>query len=749
MATLFKEVNYNLSTLIQQIDLGIIGLPDIQRPFVWKDTKVRDLFDSMYRGYPVGYFLFWANGYQENTKTIGDQNKQKAAQLLIVDGQQRLTSLFAVMKSKSIIRENYETENIVISFKPLEERFEIPDAATKRSPEYIQNISELWSPDINIFSFTQNFIEKLQQTRELSGQEINQIQESISRLKNLEHYPFSVLELSAAIDEEQVADVFVRINSQGKKLNTTDFILTLMSVFWEEGRKDLENFCASARQPNISEASAFNYLITPDPEQMLRVSVGFGFRRARMKYVYSILRGKDLETEEFSEERRDQQFEKLKDAQAKVLSLTNWHEFLKALQRAGYVRSDYISSQVNVLYVYAMYLIGKYDFEVPLFELREIIARWFYMTSLTGRYTGSPESQMEADLANLRDISTAEEFVSLLDKIIATQFTSDFWQINLPNDLATSSSRSPSLFAYYAALNVLDAKGLFSQLKVSDLLHAGLKSNKSALEKHHLFPKNYLVNIGIEDQRVRNQIANFTLVEWSDNIKISDSSPQEYMEIMKERFDHDELREMYYWHALPDDWQNMNYDEFLEVRRQKIADVIQAGYNKLSSIDPEEDAEITSIDQLIQGGESENIEFKSTMRVNLYTNAKDQKIEMAFLKTIAAFLNTNGGVLVVGVNDDGESLGLDPDGFENSDKFYLHAVNLIRDRMGSENALYIHPQFEDYEGKQIFVVKCKPALKPVYVKDQGQEKFFARTGNSTTELNGRELEDYINLRFRR
>lgn len=749
MATLFKEVNYNLSTLIQQIDLGIIGLPDIQRPFVWKDTKVRDLFDSMYRGYPVGYFLFWANGYQENTKTIGDQNKQKAAQLLIVDGQQRLTSLFAVMKSRKVIRENYETENIVVSFKPLEEKFEIPDAATKRSPEYIQSISELWSPDINIFSFTQKFIEKLQQTRDLTADEINKIQESISRLKNLEHYPFSVLELSASIDEEQVADVFVRINSQGKKLNTTDFILTLMSVFWEQGRKDLENFCASARQPNTSEASAFNYVITPDPEQMLRVSVGFGFRRARMQYVYSILRGKDLETGEFSEERRDDQFSKMQQSQAKVLNLTNWHEFLKAVQRAGYVRTDYISSQVNVLYAYTFYLIGKYDFQVPLFELREIIARWFYMTSLTARYSSSAESQMEADLANFRDISTAEEFVALLDKTISTQFTSDFWQINLPSDLATSSSRSPSLFAYYAALNVLDAKGLFSQLKVSDLLHAGLKSNKSSLEKHHLFPKNYLVSLGIEDQRVRNQIANFALVEWSDNIKISDSSPQEYMEIMKQRFDHDELREMYYWHALPDDWQNMPYEEFLEIRRQKIADVIQAGYNKLSSIGSESDEEITSAEQLIQGGESENIEFKSTMRVNLYTNNKDPKIEMAFLKTIGAFLNSNGGVLVVGVNDNGEALGLESDGFENNDKFYLHAVNLIRDRMGSENALYIHQQFEEYQGKQIFVVSCKPALKPVYVKDQGQEKFFARTGNSTTELNGRELEDYINLRFRR
>src|SRR5690606_37645502 len=112
---------------------------------------------------------------------------------------------------------------------------------------------------------------------------------------------------------------------------------------------------------------------------------------------------------------------------------------------------------------------------------------------------------------------------------------------------------------------------------------------KSSLEKHHLFPKNYLVSLGIEDQRIRNQIANFALVEWSDNIKISDSSPQEYMEIMKQRFDHDELREMYYWHALPDDWQNMPYEEFLEVRRQKIADVIQAGYNKLSSVNSESD----------------------------------------------------------------------------------------------------------------------------------------------------------------
>src|SRR5699024_5616268 len=123
--------------LIHQIDMGTIGLPDIQRPFVWKDTKVRDLFDSMYKGYPVGYFLFWENGLSNSSRSIGANGKQKTPDLLIVDGQQRLTSLYAVTRAKEIIRESFKKENIVISFKPIDEKFEIPNAASRRSSEYI------------------------------------------------------------------------------------------------------------------------------------------------------------------------------------------------------------------------------------------------------------------------------------------------------------------------------------------------------------------------------------------------------------------------------------------------------------------------------------------------------------------------------------------------------------------------------------------------------------------------------------
>lgn len=582
MATLFKEVNYNLTTLIQQIDLGVIGLPDIQRPFVWKDTKVRDLFDSMYKGYPVGYFLFWANANIEGTKGIGTATKQKHPTLLIVDGQQRLTSLYAVVKGQEVIRENYEKANIVIAFNPLEEKFEIPDASIKRNPRYFQNISELWQDDADLFEITDQFIDRLKLSVEISADEIKKIRKAFNNLTNLEGYPFSALELSAEIDEEQVADVFVRINSQGKKLNQADFILTLMSVFWEDGRRDLEEFCRLCRVPSKDSASPFNYLIDPNPDQMLRVSVGLAFRRARLQYVYSILRGKDLDSGDFSIERREKQFQNLQNAQSKVLNIVNWHEFIKSIKQAGFARHDYISSDNNLLYAYIFFLIGREDIKMDLYELKKLIAKWFFMCSITGRYTGSPETAMESDLARLRGIDSPDQFKRVLNDIIDGQLTNDFWCITLPMDLATSSSTSPSLYAYYAAQYIIGANGLFSKLKISDLLQEGLRSKKSALERHHLFPKAWLERNGVSDQTQRNQIANYALVEWNDNINISDTQPSQYLPNYLSRLSAEDKDKMYYWHALSENWEQMDYFDFLIDRRKRIAQVVKDAYETIS-----------------------------------------------------------------------------------------------------------------------------------------------------------------------
>ncbi len=421
----------------------------------------------------------------------------------------------------------------------------------------------------------------MRSNHEVSEDEEDRLNESIDRLYGLHNYPFTAIELSASVDEERVAEIFVRINSQGVMLKQADFILTLMSVFWDEGRSDLERFCRVARVPSLNDASPFNYFIKPDPDQLLRVSVGLGFRRAVLRHIYSILRGKDLETEQFSDELRIEQFEVLKKAQEYVLDIQNWHEFIKVLIRAGYRSNSMITSEMGIMYCYTMYLIGKRDYKIESYILRNLIARWFFSSSLTGRYTSSPESIMEADLARLRAIKTGEEFIELLDSIVRDTLTEDYWKIGLPNSLSTSAARSPSLFAYHAALNLLDAKVLFSKMKISELLDPSLRAKKSNLERHHLFAKNYLKKIGIEATKEVNQIANFALVEWKDNIDISDAAPAEYTAPYVERL-YEEKDRMYYWHALPEGWEAMDFRTFLEQRRKLISRVIRDGFQKLN-----------------------------------------------------------------------------------------------------------------------------------------------------------------------
>lgn len=581
--TLFKEVGYSLSKLIHDIEMGEIGLPDIQRPFVWTPAKVRDLFDSMYKGFPVGYLLFWANGVGDGTRQIGTVAKQKVPRLLIVDGQQRLTSLYAILKGEPVTREDYTEQRIFIAFRPGDAKFEVTDAAIRKDPEFISDISELWAGDVSRNRFVKDFIARLRSHREVPEVEEDSLNEAIDRLYDLHSYPFTALELSATVDEEQVADVFVRINSKGVVLNQADFILTLMSVFWDEGRKALELFCRQARTPSAGEASPFNHFIQPDPDQLLRVSVVLGFRRARLQHVYSILRGKDLETGQFSDERRVAQFETLKQAQAQTLDLTNWHDFLKVLVRAGYRSAGMVSSQTGLLYSYGLYLLGKLQFGVDQFKLRNALARWYFMVAMTGRYSASPETAMEGDLARFRNARSADEFVAVLNKVVDDTLTDDYWNITLPNELATSTARSPALNAYNASLNLLDARALFSNLKVSELLDPVLRAKKSPVERHHLFAKGYLKTVGIVDVKDRNQIANYALVEWRDNVDILDRPPAEYVPEYAGRFSTADLADMYHWHALPDGWEKMDYQDFLEQRRKLMAGVVREGFARLGT----------------------------------------------------------------------------------------------------------------------------------------------------------------------
>ena len=380
-----------------------------------------------------------------------------------------------------------------------------------------------------------------------------------------------------------MADIFVRINSEGVKLNQADFILTLLSVFWDEGRAALERFCRAARQAPAPGAppSPFNHFIQPDPDQLLRVSIALGFGRGRLRSIYQVLRGKDVETGVFSDGQREKQFAVLQEAQAHVLDLRDWHQFLSALIGAGFRSGEMISSNNTLLYAYAFYLIGRVRFAAPEHALQKAIGRWFFASSLTGRYTNSPETTMDADLARLRSIQNAGAFLKQLDDIIASDLTHDFWTINLPRDLDSSSARNPQLFAYIAAQNRLGAPVLFSHKKISELIDPSLKTKRKALERHHLFPKAWLAREGIDDQRLVNQMTNYALLEWPENLDIRDKPPEVYVAEIRPRFTTEEWERMHKLHALPEHWSELSYSDFLDQRRHLMADMIRCGFESL------------------------------------------------------------------------------------------------------------------------------------------------------------------------
>jgi Schlafen, AlbA_2 len=322
--------------------------------------------------------------------------------------------------------------------------------------------------------------------------------------------------------------------------------------------------------------------------------------------------------------------------------------------------------------------------------------------------------------------------------------TDDFWSIALPNDLATSSPRSPSLFAYNAALVLLDARALFSKLKVADLLDPSIQAPRAAVERHHLFPKEHLKTLRVTEIRETNQIANFAFVEWGDNADISGNAPSEYLPPIKSRFPVEELKRMYRWHALPENWEQLDYPAFLEKRRDLMAEVIRDGYRMLTGERTEmAQVGVETTAELVTAGESDQVEFKSTLRINIHTGQKDARMETAVLKTIAGFLNTRGGRLIVGVRDDGTPVGIEADQFESEDKMGLHLVNLVNGRMGPQTMVFVHVRFDEYEDRRVMMIECQKSPKPVFLKDGETEYFYIRTGPSTTLLTPSQTQEYI------
>lgn len=599
----FGHHPWTVQELVSGIDKGTVRLPDIQRPFVWPNAKVRDLIDSMHRGYPVGELMFWANKDSVHTKAIGDAAaKTQDASMQVVDGQQRLTSLYAVVKGLEVYREDYSRERIVLTFNPLTSRFEVPTPAFLKSADWIADITAVFHDPIGA---RYDYLDRLRgdPKRTVDGAMERAVELSIQRLANLQNYSFQVVQIKEEVSRETVADIFVRINSEGVSLASADFILTWLSVFWEQGRSELEGWARNSRFTPTEVTQIFgqktgwtphNAYMSFDPGQILRVSVAVGLRRAKLADAYNFLRGRDPRSREIDPAKREAALASLRTGHAHALRGIHWDEFLKVLERAGFRTRDMITSKNTILYSYALWIIGRIDFKVPIDELREVMARWFFMSQITGRYTNSPETRMQEELNRLEgQAPVPASFIAVLGEQIDAAVPEDWWRFTLIDALNTSSSAAPAFVAYIAALNIIDADVLLATSKVKDWINP--RRGVKGIEKHHLFPRDFLKSkLGLTDNKKINQVANFALVEWSDNITISNQPPTEYwpQEVADKNIERARRVRQERWHALPGGWTGLEYEAFLQQRRMLMATVIHDGFKRLT--DPNYEPDLTA-----------------------------------------------------------------------------------------------------------------------------------------------------------
>ncbi|MBP8810168.1 MAG: DUF262 domain-containing protein [Kofleriaceae bacterium] len=574
---IFDKSHRKVQSLLDDVESGAIALPDLQRPFVWTDSKVRDLLDSLFVGYPTGTVVLWQPDAPVEAHALGTGDKASKASALVIDGQQRLTSLFAVIKGREVKDADGEPRTITIAFRPRDGRFDVADAAIRNDPEYLADVGVLWRGGKSLPVLRREIFAGLAARGRVVDQAYQDaVEHNLAAAAAIEKFEFPVIEIrKGEATDEQVADIFVRINNQGTRLGQADFVLTLLSVFHGSLRDKIEK-----RAATISEES----VIGVDAQQLLRAACAVAFERARMSAIYKFLRGVDPDTGDTDPGARARRLAELDAAADACVNTTTWSDYLKRVHHAGFVAASLVAAPSAVANAFAFYVKGQRA-QVERHVLDRLISRWVFGTLVTARYSTSSETVFEADLARVRRFGAGDgaKFVSALDEMLESTFTGDYWSRTLVTALETQRGRAPSALAFRAAQIVLGHRALFSDVDLRTLLTPGPSASKSATEQHHLFPKAWLAKKGITDRRAFNQVANLADINWNVNLEIGAKGPADYVPRLRDKLQLDDARwaTMCAQHALPVDWATMAYEDFLAARRVRMAHIIRAAYGEL------------------------------------------------------------------------------------------------------------------------------------------------------------------------
>jgi hypothetical protein len=574
-----------------------VAIPEIQRPFVWSSTQVRDLVDSLYNGFPVGYLITWKN---PNVR-LKDGSTSNGKRILI-DGQQRVTALMTAILGKEVFDSNYRRRRITIAFNPTLRKFEVLNSIIKKDSQWISDISEIFSPGFKILDKIRDYCAL---NPEVSQEDILH---AIDALKSIMNITIGLIELNPDLDIDEVTEIFIRINSSGLTLSQADFAMSKIAVDEIYGgnllRKAIDYFSHLAVKPEFIDIIRENdaafmeteyfpklqwlkddreNLYDPDYKDIIRVAFTYKFRRGPLQELVALLSGRNFETREYQENIAEESFAILKEGVFDFMNETHFKRFIMIIRSAGFIDPFMIRSKNALNFSYVLYLTLKENGVHPSL-IETYVRRWFVMSVLKSRYSSSPESQFSFDIKRLTETNP----IQYMEDVLKSELSDAYWEYSLPLEMDTSVTSHPLYHAFLAAQVKLNDKGFLSKdILVSDLI-------KLKGDLHHIYPREFLKNQGF-DKGLINQIANFAVAQSEINIAIGKKDPGQYFTELVNQCNGGhikyggitsfrQLEENLAEHCIPLDFIKtgpLPYHEFLLKRRQLMASKIRRYFGLL------------------------------------------------------------------------------------------------------------------------------------------------------------------------
>ena len=602
MAEKYNASNIAVEQILNFIKSGEIAIPEIQRPFVWKPKQVRDLIDSLYTGYPTGYLII----SQSPNMKLKDGTLSEGKKIMI-DGQQRVTALMTSIIGLEVINSDFERKRIKISFNPLaideDEVFKVQDNAILKDKKWIKDIAEVFKTDFKRGSFVSQYCDS---NTEMDSDKLHDILDNLIAIKSRQ---IGVITLDKELTIDEVTEIFIRINSNGAKLNQSDFAMSKIAANEKYGgnylRKAIDYFSHLAVQPDWYHemtkdkdfmeskfSSKIKWLkddlediFDPGYGDILRVAFMYKFGRGKMKDLVSLLGGRDFETRDYKEEIAEESFGKLTDGVLDFMNEFSFTNFILSIKSAGFISNRLINSQITLDFAYTLYLILNSNKQIDKTQIKHYVSKWYVFSTLTSRYIASPESAMDLDIRRIAE----KGFVEYFNEMTEANLSDTFWEIGLVQDLETSAINSPFFNVFLAAqIHGSNNSLLMNGTKVRDLI-------TTMGDIHHIFPKGYLKKNGITDKSKYNQIANYTYLDTQTNISIGEKAPNYYFKIVFEQCISKEmkfgnisdtalLKENLSINCIPENVVSMeasNYEDFLLERRKLMAKKIKDYYYSL------------------------------------------------------------------------------------------------------------------------------------------------------------------------